>query len=238
MSVSVTSLPTATWGVLTVGIDDSPPPPMEIGDPASPDFDGYEVDILKGVSRHLGLELRYRRAAWSEILDQLANGVLDVVCTAATYTPERAQEFDYGRPYLEMALSVVVRDDVTAPRTLDDARGRAFAVRMATTAEAYIGSQLQASSLHTFDYNTETYDALADGRADVVVDDSPIAAYFVNERPGLRVLGNLPKTDSHYAMMFAKGSALRQPIDAAIESLEADGTLEQSRQRWFGPVPV
>jgi ABC-type amino acid transport substrate-binding protein len=157
MSVSVTTiLPTATWGVLTVGIDDSPPPPMEIGDPASPDFDGYEVDILKGVSRHLGLELRYRRAAWSEILDQLANGVLDVVCTAATYTPERAQEFDYGRPYLEMALSVVVRDDVTAPRTLDDARGRAFAVRVATTAEAYIGSQLQASSLHRFDYNSET----------------------------------------------------------------------------------
>jgi hypothetical protein len=38
--------------------------------------------------------------------------------------------------------------------------------------------------------------------------------------------------------VVAKGSALRQPIDAAIESLEADGTLEQSRQRWFGSVPV
>jgi arginine/lysine/histidine/glutamine transport system substrate-binding and permease protein len=230
----MTTLPTSTWGVLTVGIDDSPPPPMEIGDPASPNFDGYEVDILKGVTRKLGLELRYRRAVWSQILDELANGLLDVVCTAATYTPDRAQTFDYGRPYLGMALSAVIRDDDTGPQALDGVRGRAFAVRVATTAEEYIRSRLEPSSVATFEYNVETYDALAGGRGDVVVDDSPIAAYFVRERPDLRVLGELPDTDSYYAMMFAKGSVLREPIDAAIESFEADGTLAKWRERWFG----
>ena len=105
-----------------VGIDDSPPPPMELGEPGSAEFSGFEVDILEAVAERLGLTLRYRRAVWSQILDELDRGLIDVVCTAATYTPERARQFDYGRPYLDMALGVVVRDD--APDDVDR-RGRA-----------------------------------------------------------------------------------------------------------------
>lgn len=223
-------LPTARPGQLLVGIDDSPPPPMEIGDPGSPDFRGYEVDILEAVAERLGLRLGYRRAVWSQILDELQRGVIDVVCTAATYTPERARELDYGRPYLRIALAAVVRDG----NDIGVLQGRTFAVRSATTAEDHIRARLAPAAVHTFEYNAETYDALLDGRGDVVVDDSPIAEWFVNQLTGLRLLGALPGTEAHYAMVFAKDSPLRAPLDAAIERLEADGRLDAWRRRWFG----
>jgi ABC-type amino acid transport substrate-binding protein len=54
-----------------VGIDDSPPPPMELGEPGTPEFRGYEVDILETVAARLGLSLKFRRAVWSQILDEL-----------------------------------------------------------------------------------------------------------------------------------------------------------------------
>jgi len=161
-------LPTATPGVLMVGIDDSPPPPMELGEPGSAEFSGFEVDILEAIAGRLGLALRYRRAVWSQILDELERGLIDVVCTAATFTPERAR-----------------------------------------------------------------YEALVDGRADAVVDDSPIAAWFVGQLDGLRYVHSLPGTESHYAMMFAKGSPLRVPLDAEIERLDAAGTLDTWKRRWF-----
>ncbi len=226
-------LPTAEPGVLIVGIDDSPPPPMELGEPGEADFRGYEVDILEAVAERLGVTLRYRRAVWSQIIDELKRGAIDVICTAATYTPERADELDYGRSYLEMALAAVVRDgdEVAGIGTL---RGRDFAVRSATTAEEHIREQLEPSAVHTFEYNAETYDALLDGRADVVVDDSPIAGWFASERDDLRLVGDLPGTGSHYAMVFAKDSPLRAPVDAEIERLDADGALAEWRRAWLG----
>jgi ABC-type amino acid transport substrate-binding protein len=153
--------PTAEPGVLRVGIDDSPPPPMELGEPGEDDFRGYEVDILEAVAERLGLELRYRRAVWSQIIEELKGGLIDVICTAATY------------------------------------------------------------------------DALLDGRADAVVDDSPIAAWFVAERDGLRLIGELPGTASHYAMVFAKDSPLRAPLDAELERLESEGRLAEWRRTWL-----
>ena len=223
-------LPTATPGVLMVGIDDSPPPPMELGEPGSTEFSGFEVDILDAVAGRLRLALRYRRAVWSQILDELERGLIDVVCTAATFTPERARQFDYGRPYLDMALGVVVRDEEPGER---DGVGGRFAVRSATTAERWIHEHLEPAEVLTFEYNADTYEALLDHRADAVVDDSPIAAWFVGQMDGLRYLHSLPGTESHYAMVFAKGSPLRVPIDAEIERLDAAGTLDTWKRRWF-----
>jgi ABC-type amino acid transport substrate-binding protein len=209
---------------------------MELGEPGEPgedDFRGYEVDILEAVAERLGLELRYRRAVWSQIVEELKGGLVDVICTAATYTPERASALDYGRPYLDMALAVVVREDDPAEGP-DAGRGRRFAVRSATTAERHIRERLEPAAVQTFEYNAETYDALLDGRADALVDDSPIAAWFVAERDGLRLLGELPGTASHYAMVFAKDSPLRAPLDAELERLESEGRLAEWRRRWFG----
>lgn len=229
----MSDLPTAKPGVLRVGIDDSPPPPMEMGEPGSSDFRGYEVDLLEAVAGRLGLVLEYRRAVWSDILRELADGAIDVICTAATYTPERAREFDYGRPYLPMALSVVVNADDEAD-VVDDVRGRAFAVRADTTAAEEIRSRLAPAAVRTFDYNADTYDALAATPGAVVVDDSPIARWFVDEREDLRIVGDLAATESHYAMVFAKGSALRAPLDAEVAALDRDGSLEAFRRKWFG----
>ncbi len=227
----MSALPTAVAGVLTVGIDDSPPPPLEMGEPGTSGFHGYEVDLLEAVAERLGLSLAYRRAVWSTILAELAEGEIDVICTAATHTPERAREFDYGRPYLATALSVVVGagDEAREPA---DVRGRPFAVRTGTTAEEEIRAHLDPAAVQTFEYNAETYDALATLPGGAVVDDRPIAHHFAAERD-LKVLGDLPGTESHYAMVFAKDSPLRVPVDAELAALEREGRLDEWRQKWL-----
>ena len=73
---------------IRVGIDDAPPPPMQLGNPATGDFRGYEVDVLKEVSRRAGFRLSFRRALWSAIVRELVTGEVDLVCSAATITRE------------------------------------------------------------------------------------------------------------------------------------------------------
>ena len=79
---------------LIVGLDDAPPIPMQIGTPEEGNFRGYEVDLLEEVARRLGVRLRYRRAYWSVIVDELEAGDIDIICSAATITEERRRQAD------------------------------------------------------------------------------------------------------------------------------------------------
>ena len=73
MTQSETSLTAAgISSVLTVGLDDAPPAPMQIGTPEDGDFRGYEVDLLEALARRLDVQFRYRRALWSVIVEELA----------------------------------------------------------------------------------------------------------------------------------------------------------------------
>jgi ABC-type amino acid transport substrate-binding protein len=54
MTQSETNLTAAgISSVLTVGLDDAPPAPMQIGTPEDGDFRGYEVDLLEALGCHL-----------------------------------------------------------------------------------------------------------------------------------------------------------------------------------------
>jgi polar amino acid transport system substrate-binding protein len=223
-------LPTLQPGALLVGIDHAAPVPLQSGTPESGDFRGYEVDLLETLVRRHGVTLAYRRTYWSAIVADLAAGRLDIVCSAATVTPERRATVDFCRPHLSLTLAVVSHANDDAGTALD---GRRVGVRAGTTAEAYARAHQGGEPTQCSESNDELYEALAAGRLDAVVDDSPIAAHFARAVPGLRLAGLLTGTDAAYAIMVRKGNnALRQALDVTLDALEADGTLRHLQAQW------
>lgn len=197
-------LGTAERGALLVGIDDAPPVPMQQGSPEAGDFRGYEVDLLDALAHRFGATLRYRRAYWSAIVDDLAAGRVDAVCSAATVTPERARAVDFCTPHLALTLAVVARAGDAAGTSLS---GRRVGVRRGTTAEAYARAHGAPAPAARSESNDALYAALA--------------------------AGALPDTEAAYAIMVRQGNdALRGAFDAALAALEADGTLGTLRARW------
>jgi polar amino acid transport system substrate-binding protein len=223
-------VPALTERVLLVGIDDAPPVPMQQGSPAAGDFRGYEVDLLEALALRLCVTLEYRRAYWSVIVDDLAAGRVDAVCSAATVTAERARTVDFCAPHLNIALALVTRDGDGAGTRLE---GRRVGVRRGTTAEEYVRNHGVVEPAALTEFNDELYAALAAGSLDAIVDDSPIAAHFARVVKGLQLGGILPETNAAYAIMVRKGNdVLRRAIDSALAALEADGVLGALRTRW------
>lgn len=224
------ALPTLRPGQLLVGIDDASPVPLQIGSPEAGDFRGYEVDLLEALAGRLGVSLAYQRAYWSAIVGDLEAGGLDIVCSAATVTPERRRTVDFCRPHLSLTLAVVTRDDDPSGVVLERRR---LGVRAGTTAEAYARAHGGGEPSQRSESNEALYAALAAGQLDAVVDDGPIAAHFARAVAGLRLAGPLPGSDAAYAIMVRKGNdALRHALDAALEKLEGDGTLRRLQARW------
>ena len=221
-------------GTLTIGVDESPPPPLNFGIPGAADFRGFEVDLTRALAAQLGLEAFYVSALWSRMLDDLREGRVDVVCTAATVTPERLAAFDFSEPYLDTVLVIVTRGG-DGPRTPEDLAGRVVGARVATVAGEYARTRLGRSRVHTFDFNTDAYAALRAGNVEAVIDDRPIASHFVRSLPGLEIASVIEGTESQYALMLAKGNdGLRKALDESLQELRADGSAEEMLRTWFG----
>ena len=67
--------------------------------------------------------------------------------------------------------------------------------------------------------------ALNNGQVDAVVIDNAPAKEYVAANPGLKVL-ETSYAEEDYAIGMAKGSSLEAAVNAALEELKADGTLQ------------
>ena len=164
---------------IRVGIDDAPPAPMQLGNPDAGDFRGYEVDLLEEIGRRVGFRLSFRRALWSVIIHELKAGEVDLVCSAATVTPEREREVDFCVPHLRLALAVVKRDGIARDTAI---KGLRVGVRRGTTAEAYAKQYGTPEPALVSESNEELYASLAAGELDAIIDDSAIARLLFSVR--------------------------------------------------------
>ena len=221
---------------MRVGTDESPPPPLCFGLPGTPDFSGFEVDLLFSIGAKLGLTLRCQSVPWLVALEDLQHGRLDMLCRAVSITPERRRLVEFSDPYLETALALVVRLG-SAIQGPDDLIGIRVGVRRGTIAEQFLRTQCPAASVVTFDAQAEAYRALAEGNAGAVVDHHPIAAYFAQAVPGIMVARVLEGTNLHYGFVFAPGNqSLLRSVNLALATLRSEGTWDRLRRRWLSPT--
>jgi polar amino acid transport system substrate-binding protein len=76
-------------------------------------------------------------------------------------------------------------------------------------------------------------EALKAGDVDLVLSDSTAAnGYVAASNGGLKIIGE-PLGTEDFGFIFPKGSDLVAPINAAIASMRADGTLEALNTKWF-----
>jgi ABC-type amino acid transport substrate-binding protein len=109
---------------------------LNFGLPGTPEFRGFEVDLSRAIARELGVEVEYRSALWSVILDELRQARLDVVCSAATITEARRRDVEFSDPYLDIRLVLVTRAGMSI-RGVGDLDRRTVGVRSATEAERF-----------------------------------------------------------------------------------------------------
>lgn len=109
---------------LRVGFYDNPP---KIFADANGHPDGLFVDLLNAVADNEGWQLDYRRCVWADCLRQLEAGQLDLM-PDVTYTPERAQRFDFPNvPVANSWSQAYVRTD-TPIRAISDLANKRIAL--------------------------------------------------------------------------------------------------------------
>ena len=93
-------------GTLKVGMAESPP--WQSPNPASGQYEGFNVDLAKRVADIMGVKLEIVPATWSTLVPGLEAKQYDVVFANLFATPQRALVVNFTEPYSTYGFHVVV----------------------------------------------------------------------------------------------------------------------------------
>jgi polar amino acid transport system substrate-binding protein len=226
-------LNTITEGELRVG-SDIPYPPFEFGRP--PDYEGFDVDVVKEIARRLDLEARFVKTPFDPIFRNLAQGRFDMVASATTITAERERTVDFSESYFPADQSLMVKRG-SEIRTTGDLAGMRVGVQLGTTGADYAKDEVDAETVRSYDLIDDAFKALQAGQVDAVINDCPVSKYAEQSHRDLVVVEAIP-TDEQYGFAFQQeDDALRRAVNRELARLKGDGTLERISDKWFKGRP-
>ena len=221
-SSGAAALSTVVAGKLTMATNATFPPYEMTTD--SGEIEGIDVDTAKAIAEKLGLELQIDDMDFDAALLSVQQGKADIVMAGVTVTDERKAVMDFSDSYATGIQSIIVPSDsdIASP---DDLAGKKIGTQRGTTGYIYCSDDFGEDSVVAYDSGLTAVQALNNGQVDAVVIDNAPATEYVAANPGLKVL-DTSYAEEDYAIGMAKGSALEDAINKALEELKEDGTLQ------------
>ena len=197
-SAAATELTTVEAGKLTMATN-AAFPPYEMTTDAG-EFEGIDIETAQAIADKLGLELQIDDMDFDAALLSVQQGKADIVMAGVTVTDERKAVMDFSDSY-------------------------ATGTQRGTTGYIYCSDDFGDENVVAYDDGLTAVQALNNGQVDAVVIDNAPAKEFVAANPGLVIL-DTSYAEEDYAIGVAKGSSLKDAVNAALEELKADGTLQ------------
>ena len=221
-SAAATELTTVEAGKLTMATN-AAFPPYEMTTDAG-EFEGIDIETAQAIADKLGLELQIDDMDFDAALLSVQQGKADIVMAGVTVTDERKAVMDFSDSYATGIQSIIVPEgsDIASP---DDLAGKKIGTQRGTTGYIYCSDDFGDENVVAYDDGLTAVQALNNGQVDAVVIDNAPAKEYVAANPGLKVL-DTSYAEEDYAIGMAKGSSLEAAVNAALEELKADGTLQ------------
>ena len=221
-SAAATELTTVEAGKLTMATN-AAFPPYEMTTDAG-EFEGIDIETAQAIADKLGLELQIDDMDFDAALLSVQQGKADIVMAGVTVTDERKAVMDFSDSYATGIQSIIVPEGsgIASP---DDLAGKKIGTQRGTTGYIYCSDDFGDENVVAYDDGLTAVQALNNGQVDAVVIDNAPAKEFVAANPGLVIL-DTSYAEEDYAIGVAKGSSLKDAVNAALEELKADGTLQ------------
>ncbi|WP_199255863.1 ABC transporter substrate-binding protein [Mycolicibacterium mengxianglii] len=223
-------------GTLIVGVN-VPYAPNEFKD-ESGKLVGFDVDLMNAIAGTLGLKTDFREADFAKIIPSVQGGTFNVGMSSFTDTKDREQTVDFVTYF---SAGTQWAQKVGAGIDPNNACGKKVAVQATTYQDT---DELPAKSkactdagnppiqITPFDGQDAATNAVILGQADAMSADSPVTAYAIKQSAGkLESAGEIFDA-APYGWPVAKGSALAQSMQKALEHLIESGEYEKIATNW------
>lgn len=215
-------------------------PPLQFLD-ASGAAIGWEYDAMAEIAKRLNATVKYENISWDAMIPAVSEGQFDLGMTGITIRDDRKEQVDFSDSYMTSEMVMMVRGDEArfADAASFGANADLLMAAQPGTTPFYVGvyNVLDGNEanprIKLFETFGATVEALKAGDVDLVLTDGTAGAGYVEASAGgLKIVGEKLGTED-FGFIFPKGSDLVAPMNAAIASISADGTIDALNKKWF-----
>ena len=188
-------------------------------------IEGIDVDTAQAIADKLGLELQVDDMDFDAALLSVQQGKADIAMAGITVTDERKAVMAFSDSYATGIQSIIVPEGSDIA-TADDLAGKKIGTQRGTTGYLYCSDDFGEDAVVAYDNGLTAVQALNNGQVDAVVIDNEPAKAYVESNPGLKILDTSYAEEDYAIGMNKDNTALLDAVNAALEELKADGTLD------------
>lgn len=231
----------ADSGKIKIGVK-ADQPGIGFKDPASGEFEGFDIEMGKIIAAELGIE--EDGIEWIETVSDnrepfLQEGRVDIVIASYSITDDRRQVVGQAGPYYVTGQQLLVREEdkekITGP---DDLEGVKVCSVTGSTSIERVETEYGASPAPFATYS-ECVEQLQNNQVDAVTTDGAILLGYAAEAPDeLEVVGDA-FSEERYGIGFKIGDeAMCDFLKETIEKSYEDGTWEDAFAATLGEADV
>lgn len=199
---------------------------------------GFEVDLLRAMSKAMGVKLEIVSIAQDGVIPALLTNKIDIVASGLSLTQERNLKVNFPEPFIMTGQTILIRKDladkIKSYKDLNNAQYK-ITSRLGTTGE--FATKKRINKAQYFGYNTEAEAVLevVNGNADAFVYDAAFNVMAI-QKLGHGKLTFLDKPFTYEPLAFAirKGDYDSiNWINNFLNQVRNDGTYERLYNKWF-----
>lgn len=210
--------------VVRLGTEGAYPPWNFINDDGQ--VDGFERELGDEVCKRAELTCEWVTNDWDSIIPNLVSGNYDVIIAGMSITAERDEVIDFTQNYTPPDPSAYLA--MSAEVDLDNA---VVAAQTGTIQAAFVAEK--GWTLVEFATPEETIAAVRNGEADAVLADKSYLAPVAAEEADLMLLEREEEIGGGVGIGVRESDGeLKATLDAAIQSMKDDGSLNTLISKW------
>ncbi len=199
---------------------------------------GYDTDLAKAVFENLGYEVLFQEIVWENKYTDLNSDTIDCIWNGFTCNTSdddgvaRAEKVDFSYNYMENRQVVVVKKDANI-KAAADLKDKFGVAESGSAGETY-AKAFKGTTFKGFTKQTDCLTEVKAATADFAVVDAQLAKSYCGkgDYADLVIVEDLSSDVEYYGIGFKKGSELTAKVNAELEKLAADGTIEKLAKKY------
>jgi len=229
----ILSLPNHGLGKSYIAAGDNTYPPYEyINESGIPE--GFNIDIIRSIAAHGGIDLKIELMPWIEVLSRFERGEIHAI-TGIFQTPERARRMLFSYPYLTVSYSLFTADD-SRLKEIKDFRHVTIAVHEGNYAEEVARNTFPECRIVKVRNEKDGLLLVSSGKIESVLISEMSAYYYINRVP-LKNIRSIPGSVfilNYCAAFQKKDERGRMLFNDGLSLLRASGRYDEIYSKWFG----
>lgn len=204
---------------------------------------GFEIELAKAMCEHMKATCTFVTDDWDDLIPDLKKGQFDAIAASLEITEERRQKIALTKRYYRTPAVFMVRKDTDLTAVTPEAmKGRKLGAMTGTVYATYLEDLYgPGSEVSLYANQDEASLDLALGRIDAVLGDKIALTEWLKrgrESTCCKFLADAPNDVTYFGEGYGiglrkKDEDLKRQFDAAIDAIQADGTYDRIRARYF-----